>query len=103
MHVLGRSHSSTKETEMPNQPSSTESELRQSAANGEVSRLEVVRRGLRAGLGLAALAALAATPRSGAARGTGTIPPPNCIYVCCDGTCDSWKMCMKCFTFPKGT
>ena len=29
--------------------------------------------------------------------------PPNCIYVCCDGTCDSWKMCMKCVTWPKPT
>jgi hypothetical protein len=29
--------------------------------------------------------------------------PPNCIYVCCDGTCDSWKMCLKCFTWPKAT
>jgi hypothetical protein len=27
--------------------------------------------------------------------------PPNCIYVCCDGTCDSWKMCMKCVKWPK--
>ena len=29
--------------------------------------------------------------------------PPNCIYVCCDGTCDSWKMCLKCFKWPKPT
>jgi hypothetical protein len=29
--------------------------------------------------------------------------PPNCIYVCCDGTCDSWKMCLKCVKWPKGT
>ena len=29
--------------------------------------------------------------------------PPNCIYVCCDGTCDSWKMCMKCVKWPKPT
>ena len=29
--------------------------------------------------------------------------PPNCIYVCCDGTCDSWKMCMRCVTWPKPT
>jgi hypothetical protein len=36
--------------------------------------------------------------------GTGTTSiPPNCIYVCCDGTCDSWKMCMKCVKWPKGT
>ena len=26
---------------------------------------------------------------------------PNCIYVCCDGTCDDWKMCMKCVKWPK--
>jgi hypothetical protein len=39
-----------------------------------------------------------------AARGTaGTSIPPNCIYVCCDGTCDSWKMCLKCVKWPKGT
>jgi hypothetical protein len=29
--------------------------------------------------------------------------PPNCIYVCCDGTCDSWKMCMRCVKWPKPT
>jgi hypothetical protein len=29
--------------------------------------------------------------------------PPNCIYVCCDGTCDSWKMCLKCVKWPKPT
>jgi hypothetical protein len=29
--------------------------------------------------------------------------PPNCIFVCCDGTCDSWKMCMKCVKWPKPT
>jgi hypothetical protein len=27
--------------------------------------------------------------------------PPNCIFVCCDGTCDSWKMCLKCVKWPK--
>jgi hypothetical protein len=36
-----------------------------------------------------------------AARGTSI--PPNCIYVCCDGTCDSWKMCMRCVKWPKPT
>jgi hypothetical protein len=35
-------------------------------------------------------------------RATSTIGP-NCIYVCCDGTCDSWKMCMKCVKWPKPT
>ena len=34
-----------------------------------------------------------------AARATSI--PPNCIFVCCDGTCDSWKMCLKCFDWPK--
>jgi hypothetical protein len=29
--------------------------------------------------------------------------PPNCIYVCCDGTCDSWKMCLTCVEWPKPT
>lgn len=29
--------------------------------------------------------------------------PPNCIYVCCDGTCDSWKMCMRCVKWPTPT
>jgi hypothetical protein len=29
--------------------------------------------------------------------------PPNCIYVCCDGTCDSWKMCLRCVKWPKAT
>lgn len=78
----------------------TETELRRAVATGALARRDVVRRGLRAGLGLAAVAALALTPRSDAeARGTSI--PPNCIFVCCDGTCDSWKMCMKCVTWPK--
>jgi hypothetical protein len=29
--------------------------------------------------------------------------PPNCIYVCSDGTCDSWKMCLRCVKWPKTT
>jgi hypothetical protein len=37
------------------------------------------------------------------AKAAATSIPPNCIYVCCDGTCDSWKMCMKCVTWPKPT
>ena len=37
------------------------------------------------------------------AEAAATSIPPNCIYVCCDGTCDSWKMCMKCVTWPKTT
>jgi hypothetical protein len=40
---------------------------------------------------------------SGAEAERTTSIPPNCIYVCCDGTCDSWKMCMRCVTWPKAT
>jgi hypothetical protein len=43
------------------------------------------------------------TRRSGVEVERGTSIPPNCIYVCCDGTCDSWKMCMKCVKWPKTT
>ena len=39
---------------------------------------------------------------SGAAESRRGIPP-NCIYVCCDGTCDTWKMCLKCVKWPKPT
>ena len=41
--------------------------------------------------------------RSGAEAETATSIPPNCIYVCCDGTCDSWKMCLRCVKWPKPT
>jgi hypothetical protein len=41
--------------------------------------------------------------RSGAAAVAATSIPPNCIYVCCDGTCDSWKMCLRCVKWPKPT
>jgi hypothetical protein len=41
--------------------------------------------------------------RGGAEAAAATSIPPNCIYVCCDGTCDSWKMCMRCVTWPKPT
>ena len=41
--------------------------------------------------------------RRGSAEAAATSIPPNCIYVCCDGTCDSWKMCMRCVTWPKPT
>ena len=80
----------------------TEAELMRSAATGALPRRELIRRGLRGGLGLAAVAALAMTPRVTAAASATSIPP-NCIYVCCDGTCDSWKMCMRCVTWPKPT
>jgi hypothetical protein len=79
----------------------TETELLRSAATGALPRRELIRRGLRAGLGLATMATLALTPQSSAAKGTSI--PPNCIYVCCDGTCDSWKMCLKCVEWPKTT
>ena len=39
----------------------------------------------------------------GAEAQTATSIPPNCIYVCCDGTCDSWKMCLRCVKWPKPT
>ena len=87
---------------MTRKTAATETELMRSAATGTLPRREVIRRGLRAGLGLAAVAALALTPRSDAAVAATSIPP-NCIYVCCDGTCDSWKMCLKCVTWPKPT
>ena len=41
--------------------------------------------------------------RADAEVAAATSIPPNCIYVCCDGTCDSWKMCMKCVTWHKPT
>ena len=41
--------------------------------------------------------------RSGVEASAGTSIPPNCIYVCCDGTCDSWKMCLRCVKWPKAT
>lgn len=87
---------------MSRETSCTEAQLMRSAASGALPRRELIRRGLRAGLGLAAAAALAMTPRSEAAAGATSIPP-NCIYVCCDGTCDSWKMCLKCVEWPKPT
>jgi hypothetical protein len=52
------------------------------------------------------LAAALATSVFGISRGSdaeaaaATSIPPNCIYVCCDGTCDSWKMCMRCVKWP---
>jgi hypothetical protein len=54
------------------------------------------------------LAAALATGVFGLSRGRAEVAaatsiPPNCIYVCCDGTCDSWKMCMRCVKWPKTT
>lgn len=71
------------------------------------SRRAIVRRGLRSGIGLTAALSLALAGSSAvAATGTTQRPtpiPPNCIYVCCDGTCDTWKFCLKCFDWPKKT
>ena len=71
----------------------------------KMTRREIMRRGLRSGIGLTAALSLAVAGSSAAdaavtARRTASIPP-NCIYVCCDGTCDSWKMCLKCVQWPK--
>jgi hypothetical protein len=70
-----------------------------------VSRREIVRRGLRSGIGVTAALSLAlagASTADAAGRTRKPAPiPPNCIYVCCDGTCDSWKMCLKCVEWPK--
>jgi hypothetical protein len=41
--------------------------------------------------------------RIGAEAAKGKSIPPNCIYVCCDGTCDSWTMCLRCVKWPKAT
>ncbi len=41
--------------------------------------------------------------RRGVEVARGASIPPNCIYVCCDGTCDVWTMCMKCVKWPKPT
>lgn len=73
-----------------------------------VSRRTILRNGLRSGVGLAAalsfaLAGVDAASASGTARKKTSPIPPNCIYVCCDGTCDSWKMCLKCVDWPKPT
>ena len=71
----------------------------------KTTRREIMRRGLRSGIGLTAALALAVAGSAAAdAAGTKTRTtsiPPNCIYVCCDGTCDSWKMCLKCVQWPK--
>ena len=87
---------------MKRETATTEAELMRSAATGALPRRELIRRGLRAGLGLTAVAALALTPRAAEAAAATPIPP-NCIYVCCDGTCDSWAMRLRCFDWPKAT
>ena len=79
----------------------SEAELMRSAISGALTRRELIRRGRGAGLGLAAVAALVLARRDADAKGTSI--PPNCIRVCCDGTCDSWKMCWKCVEWPKPT
>ena len=66
---------------------------------GKLPRRRVV--GLLAG----ALAAgvFGISRRDDAEAAAATSIPPNCIYVCCDGTCNSWKMCMRCVQWPKAT
>jgi hypothetical protein len=78
----------------------SEAELMRSALSGALTRRELMRRGRGAGLGMAAIAALVLARRDADAKGS---IPPNCIRVCCDGTCDSWKMCWKCVQWPKPT
>jgi hypothetical protein len=41
--------------------------------------------------------------RRGGESVSATSIPPNCIRVCCDGTCDSWKMCWRCVKWPTTT
>ena len=67
--------------------------------NGKVSRRRTF--GLLAGA--LATGVFGISRRSEAEAAAATSIPPNCIYVCCDGTCDSWKMCMRCVTWPKPT
>jgi hypothetical protein len=82
----------------------TEAGLMRSAVAGSVSRRELIRRGRRAGLGLAAVAALAMMPRESSARTSRpreTGVDPNCVFVCCDGGSDclfdGTPMCLKCY------
>ena len=67
--------------------------------NGKVSR----RRTFRLLAGALATGVFGISRRSEAEAAAATSIPPNCIYVCCDGTCDSWKMCLRCVTWPKPT
>ncbi|MDF3018203.1 MAG: hypothetical protein K0R44_3428 [Thermomicrobiales bacterium] len=60
------------------------------------------RRAVRLLAGAFAAGVFGVSRRSGAEAAATSIPP-NCIYVCCDGTCDSWKMCLRCVTWPKPT
>jgi hypothetical protein len=78
---------------MKREKSTIETDLMRSAVTGTLPRRELIRRGLRAGLGLAAVTALALTPR---AEAEAAVIGPDCLRVCCDGTCDSWKMCWYC-------
>jgi hypothetical protein len=87
---------------MKRETTADENDLVRSAVTGALPRRELIRRGLRAGLGLSAVAALALTPRSGDAAAARSIPP-NCIRVCCYADCRDWKMCWKCVQWPKPT
>ena len=75
-----------------------------SAVSGSVSRRDLIRRGRRAGLGLAVVAVLAMMPREGSARKSvpgGSGVGPKCVLVCCNGGSDcvftDEPMCLKCF------
>jgi hypothetical protein len=61
------------------------------------------RRAVRLLAAAVATGVLGISRRGSAEAKSATSIPPNCIYVCCDGTCDSWKMCMKCVQWPKAT
>lgn len=93
----------TRQASHIDQPAALESEaeLMRSALSGALTRRELIRRGRGAGLGLAAVAALVLARRDADAKGA--VIPSNCLRVCCDGTCDSWKMCWKCVQWPKPT
>ena len=65
------------------------------AEAGQVGRRTLLKRGMRLGIGLPALLSLwAIAPKK-------TPIPPNCIFVCCDATCDAF--CLKCVKWPDKT
>ena len=102
MSLTFRQSSRTSQSSPIDSATEAEAGLMQSAVSGSVSRRELIRRGRRAGLGLAAVAALAMMPRESSARSQrGTAVGPNCVLVCCDGGSDclfdDTPMCLKCF------
>lgn len=71
------------------------SRLLMAAEAGQVSRRDLLRRGMRLGIGLPALLSLMAiAPKK-------TPIPPNCIFVCCDAKSDDF--CLKCVKWPDKT